>query len=103
LKGAILRGPYFENLDLSFAKGFRLTERQKLQFRLDIFNTGSNWHAKNDFGGSNLIPNNQVGSCNFGALAGIINPASGCAPDGTTPGARLWYPRTLQLSLVYSF
>jgi hypothetical protein len=98
-----LRGPYFEDLDLSFAKGFRLTERQKLQFRLDIFNTGSNWHAKNDFSGSNLIPNNQLGSCNFGALAGIINPASGCAPDGTTPGARLWYPRTLQLSLVYSF
>jgi hypothetical protein len=99
----ILRGPYFEDLDMSFAKGFPITERQKLQFRLDIFNVGSNWHAKNDFGGSNLIPGNNIGSCTFGSLAGIINPASGCSPDGTTPGARLWYPRTLQLSLVYTF
>jgi hypothetical protein len=98
-----LRGPYFEDLDLGFTKGFSITERQKLQFRLEIFNVGSNWHAKNDFGGSNLIPGNNVGSCTFGSLAGIINPASGCTPDGTTPGARLWYPRTLQLSLVYTF
>jgi hypothetical protein len=98
-----LRGPYFENLDMSFAKGFPITERQRLQFRLDIFNTGSNWHANNNFSGSNLVPGNTVGSCTFGSLAGIINPASGCSPDGTTPGARLWYPRTLQVSLVYSF
>ena len=88
---------------MGFAKRFPITERQKLQFRLDIFNVGSNWHAKNDFGGSNLVPGNNVGGCTFGSLAGIINSASGCSPDGTTPGARVWYPRTLQLSLVYSF
>ncbi len=98
-----LRGPYFEDLDMSFAKGFSITERHKLQFRLDIFNTGSNWHAKNDFGGSNLVPSDSIGGCGFGALAGIINPASGCPADGTTTGAHLWFPRTLQLGLVYSF
>jgi hypothetical protein len=98
----LLRRPYFEDLDMSFSKGFRLTERQKLQFRLDIFNVGSNWHANNTFSGSNLVPGN-IGGCTFGFLAGIINPQSGCSPEGTTPGARLWYPRTLQLSLVYSF
>ncbi|MGA2813951.1 MAG: TonB-dependent receptor [Candidatus Acidiferrum sp.] len=98
-----LRGPYFENLDMSFAKMFPITERQHLQFRLDIFNTGSNWHGLNDFFGTNLIPGNTVGSCTFGSLAGIISPTSGCAPDGTTPGAHLWTPRTLQLSLMYSF
>jgi hypothetical protein len=33
----ILRGPYFEDLDMGFTEGFRITERQKLQFRLEIF------------------------------------------------------------------
>ena len=98
-----LRGPYFEDLDLAFSKSVRITERQALQFRLEMFNVGSNWHAKNDFSGTNLIPGNNVGGCTFGSLAGIISPTSGCTPDGTTPDARLWYPRTLQLSAVYSF
>jgi hypothetical protein len=71
---------------------------------LEIFNIGSNWHANNGFSGANLIPGNNISNgCTFGSLAGIVNPQSGCSPDGTTPGARLWYPRTLQLSLVYSF
>lgn len=92
----ILRRPYFEDLDLAFSKGFSITERQKLQFRAEIFNAGSNWHALNDFGASNLIPGNNVGGCNFGSLAGI-----GC--DAIFAGAHLWNPRRLQLSLVYSF
>lgn len=102
-----LRGPYFEDLDLAFSKNFAITERHNLQYRLELFNVGSNWHAKNDFFGSNLIPGNNIssgGGCTFGSLAGIVNTSiSGCTPDGTTPGARLWYPRTLQMSLVYSF
>lgn len=102
-----LRGPYFEDLDLAFSKNFAITEHQNLQYRLELFNVGSNWHAKNDFFGSNLIPGNNIssgGGCTFGSLAGIVNTSiSGCTPDGTTPSARLWYPRTLQMSLVYSF
>jgi hypothetical protein len=91
-----LRGPYFEDLDLGFTKGFSITEIQKLQFRTEIFNVGSNWHAKNDFGASNLIPGNSVGVCNFGSLGGY-----GC--NNASVGGNLWYARTLQLSLVYSF
>jgi len=103
VKGS-LRGPYFEDLDLTFSKSVPIAERQSLQFRLDMFNVGSNWHAKNDFYGSNLLPGAGVGGCNFGTLAGIVNTAiPGCTADGTTPGARLWYPHTLQLSAVYSF
>jgi hypothetical protein len=99
-----LRGPYFEDLDMSFSKGFAFTERQNLLFRLDIFNVGSDWHANNNFNASNLIPGNSVGNCNFGTLASIINTnIPNCTADGTTPGARLWYPHTLQLSAVYSF
>lgn len=93
----LLRGPYFEDLDLAFSKIFPITERQKLEFRTEIFNVGSNWHSKNDFGASNLIPGNNVGGCNFGAVAGI-----GCY-SGISNGALLWTPRTLQFSLVYSF
>jgi hypothetical protein len=101
-----LRGPFFENLDMSFNKIFPITERQNLQFRLDIFNIGSNWHALNDFNGTNLIPGNDPSNniCTFGTLGGIINSnGTGCTPDWATPGARLWNPHTLQFSLVYSF
>jgi hypothetical protein len=93
----MLRGPYFADLDLGFNKLFPITERHHLQFRVEIFNTGSNWHSLNDYGGTNLIPGSSMGSCNFGSLAGI-----GC-DTYTTPNARLWHPRTLQMSLLYSF
>jgi hypothetical protein len=92
----MLRGPYFEDLDMAFMKNFAITEKQKLQFRFEIFNVGSNWHAKNDFYGSNLIPGNTVGSCNFGTLGSY-----GC--NGASVGANLWYPHTYQFSLLYSF
>jgi hypothetical protein len=97
-----LRGPYFEDLDMSFAKDFRFTERQKLQFRTEIFNVGSNWHGLNDFFGTNLVPGNSVGSCTFGTLAGTPLPTPACS-DGTTANAHLWTPRVLQFSLIYSF
>jgi hypothetical protein len=92
----MLRGPYFADLDLGFTKLFPITERQHLQFRVEIFNVGSNWHGLNDYYGTNLIPGNSVGGCNFGALASI-----GC--DQYSANAHLWNPRNLQMSLVYSF
>jgi hypothetical protein len=92
----MLRGPYFSDLDLAFNKLFPITERQHLQLRVEIFNTGSNWHSLNDFYGTNLIPGNNVGSCNFGSLASI-----GC--DQYSARDHLWNPRVLQMSLVYSF
>jgi hypothetical protein len=92
----MLRGPYFSDLDLSFSKLFPITERHHLQLRAEIFNTGSNWHSLNDYYGTNLIPGNSWGGCNFGSLAGI-----GCDPYSAS--AHLWNPRNLQLSLVYSF
>jgi hypothetical protein len=94
----LLSGPHFEDLDLAFTKEFPITERHRLQFRTELFNVGSNWHSKNDFGASNLIPGNNVGGCNFGALAGI-----GACNPGISAGALLWTPRVLQFSLVYSF
>lgn len=100
----LLRGPYFEDLDMGFMKGIPITERHRLQFRAEIFNVGSNWHGLNDFFGTNLVPGSNIGGCTFGSLAGVINTTlSGCNADGTTAGAHLWTARTLQLSLTYSF
>lgn len=90
----LLRGPYFEDLDLAFSKGFPITERQKIEFRTELFNTGSNWHSNQ----GNLIPGSGLGGCNFGAIAGI----GSCNP-GISAGALLWTARVLQFSLVYSF
>jgi hypothetical protein len=92
----MLRGPHFSDLDLAFNKTLPITERQHLQLRAEIFNTGSNWHALNDYYGTNLIPGNSVGACNFGSLASI-----NC--DQYSASDHLWNPRVLQMSLVYSF
>jgi hypothetical protein len=73
---------------------FPITERQNLQFRTELFNTGSNWHQNQN----NLIPGTSLGSCNFGAIASI----GPCNP-GISAGALLWTPRVLQFSLIYSF
>lgn len=95
-KGA-LRGPYYERLDLSFAKWFSITERQRLQVRFEMFNAGSTWHA-----GNNVIPQGNIGSSNFGSLV----PPQG-SKDLVSPSTwardNLWQGHTIQLSAVYSF
>ncbi|RPJ83777.1 MAG: TonB-dependent receptor [Acidobacteria bacterium] len=56
-----LNGPGYSNLDLSFSKKFSLTERFRLEVRLDAFNAlnGMNWvtpqldETKSDFGKTN--------------------------------------------------
>lgn len=94
----LLRGPYIEDLDLSFAKWFPITERQRLQFRVEIFNVGSNWHN------TGHIPDNNVTDGNFGMLTGTLPSAySGIITQSQWTNLNLWTPRVLQLSLVYSF
>jgi Carboxypeptidase regulatory-like domain/TonB dependent receptor/TonB-dependent Receptor Plug Domain len=83
----ILRGPYVENLDLSFEKKFQFTERHNLQYRLEIFNVGSNWHSVA------RIPDNNLQDNNFGFLG----------PNNGAGSLNLYTPRVLQMSLVYSF
>jgi hypothetical protein len=83
----ILRGPYLEDLDLGFSKGFDITERHKLEYRLEIFNVGSNWHS------IGRIPDNSLTDNNFGSLV----------PNNGAGNLNLFTPRVLQMSLVYSF
>jgi len=91
-----LRGPYFEDLDLSFAKEFPITERQRLQLRFEMFNAGSNWHSGAWFA------DGGVTDLTFGSLV----PLQGSA-DAVTPSQwahdNLWKGHTIQLSAVYSF
>ena len=88
----ILRGPHFADLDMTFAKNFLVTERHRLQYRLDIFNVGSNWHSVMQ------SPGNHFTDCNYDSLQGC-NALSG-TPYGSL---NLWTPRILQMSLTYSF
>jgi hypothetical protein len=99
----LLRGPYFEDLDFSFGKIFRITERQSLQYRLEIFNVGSNWHSVG------RVPDDNFTDTNFGSLVGS-NPSCSptppvvCSlPNNVWSNLNLWTPRVLQMSLVYSF
>lgn len=95
-----LRGPYFEDLDLSFGKWFPITERQRLQYRLEIFNVGSNWHSN----GSNLIPNDGAGPNGCAAFGALGTIGCNAIPlNSKSADLNLWTPRVLQMSLVYSF
>jgi hypothetical protein len=88
----ILRGPHFADLDMTIAKNFLVTERRRLQYRLDVFNVGSNWHSKIQ------SPDNRLTDCKYGSLVGCN------ALNGTPYNSfNLWTPRTLQMSLTYMF
>jgi hypothetical protein len=91
-----LRGPYFEDLDLSFAKAFAITEKQRLQVRFEMFNAGSTWHHGAWF------PDTGVTDSTFGSLV----PRQG-SEDKVSPSTwahdNLWQPHVIQLSAVYSF
>jgi hypothetical protein len=95
----ILRGPYFENLDTSVSKNFAITERQRIQMRGEFFNTGSNWHSAPPFPDNTVADSpagctpGAAGSCRFGSIV----PLNGIGKTN------LWVPRTIQLSLTYSF
>ena len=77
---------------MTIARNFLITERHRLQYRLDIFNVGSDWHS------SIQVPDNRPPDCNYGSLVGC-NALSG-TPFGSL---NLWTPRILQMSLTYMF
>ncbi len=95
----ILRSPYSMDWDTSASKNFAITERQRIQARVEIFNTGSNWHSTAHFPDTNVSdsPANCTpgpsGNCSFGSLV----PLNGVGR------LNLWTPRTIQASLTYLF
>jgi len=91
-----LRGPYYEDLDLSFAKVFSLTERQHLQVRFEMFNAGSTWHK------GAVFPDTGVTDATFGSLVPQQHSEDAVSPS-TWARDNLWQRHTIQLSAVYSF
>ncbi|MGP0021320.1 MAG: TonB-dependent receptor domain-containing protein [Candidatus Sulfotelmatobacter sp.] len=93
-----LRGPYYEDLDLSFAKEFLITERQHMQVRFEMFNAGSNWHRGAWF------PCASVPSCGNTPLGSLVPPQPAAnVSDSQWAHDNLWQGHTIQLSAVYSF
>jgi hypothetical protein len=91
-----LRGPYYEDLDLSFAKTFPITERQHMQLRFEMFNAGSTWHHGAWF------PDGGVTDLTFGSLVPLQSSADKVTPSQWAHD-NLWQGHTIQLSAVYSF
>ncbi|HWQ35603.1 MAG TPA: carboxypeptidase regulatory-like domain-containing protein [Blastocatellia bacterium] len=84
-----LRGPNFKNLDISFIKNTRLSERVNFQIRGEFFNA-FNWHYFINPGGFNISGNfpftNDIASPNFGRWSGDVSA-----------------PRTIQIGARFEF
>lgn len=91
-----LRGPFYEDLDLSFAKVFSVTERQNFEFKFEMFNAGSTWHHGAWF------PDSTVTDPTFGSLVPRQSSADAVSPS-TWARDNLWQGHTIQLSAKYSF
>jgi hypothetical protein len=67
-----LRGPGRDNWNLSLLKNFAITERFRLQFRADSFNTWNHTQFKGDANNGGISEN--VNSSNFGAVTNAFDP-----------------------------
>lgn len=86
---AVLRGPELVNFDFSIFKRFRLTEKQNLEFKVELFNI---------FNTPNFnLPN--LGSGGGSSGVGFIDVSGGAAVSSTLPDNQ----REIQFALKYSF
>ncbi|HKD08410.1 MAG TPA: hypothetical protein VKB79_21090, partial [Bryobacteraceae bacterium] len=83
----VFRNPWFNELDLSLIKSFRITERQSVSFRAEAFNVFN--HPNFGFTSSNL---NITTPASFGKFSTTLG-----TQNGSTSA------RTLQLALRYDF
>jgi Carboxypeptidase regulatory-like domain/TonB dependent receptor len=67
-----LRGPGRDNWNLSLLKNFAITERFRLQFRADSFNTWNHTQFKGDANNGGI--SESVNSSNFGAVTAAFDP-----------------------------
>ena len=83
----VFRNPWFNELDLSLIKAFRITERQRVSFRAEAFNVFN--HPNFGFTSSNL---NITTPASFGRFSTTLG-----TQNGSTSA------RTMQLALRYDF
>jgi hypothetical protein len=91
-----LPGPKFVNSDLSLAKNFKLTERQRLQFKLQMFNFLNHPLQSFQIGDNNL-------AMKFDADGTMKNPTGGASINTFGVANYQFGHRTLELMLKYSF
>jgi len=76
-----LNGPHYFNTDFSVKKGFKLTERAKLEFQANFFNI---WNHPNF-----LIPDNNIVDATLGKSLGTFNNTQSGGPRITQLALRL--------------
>ena len=84
----VIRGPHQLNFDASLNKDFKLTERQRLQFRVDSFNLFN--HAQFAFA------NQTISNGNFNFVSSPVNNFGVVTKTSVAP-------RLIQLALRYQF
>jgi hypothetical protein len=90
-----LRGPGTDNFDMSIFRSFRITERFKLQFRVESMNVANTPHFGNP--GSNvsnlqLNPDGSIKNLNgFGVITGLNTVSRLIDPRYFRLGARLTF------------
>jgi hypothetical protein len=72
LSHAALRGPGRDNWNLSLFKNFAFTERFRLEFRAESFNTFNHTQFRGDIQGGGI--NTALGGGGFGAITGAFDP-----------------------------
>jgi hypothetical protein len=82
----ILRGPSYFNLDMSFMKNFRLTERFTFQFEATAFGITNTPHFNNPV---NNGSNADISRANFGAITSTLVTTN--ASLGGSGGQRQWW------------
>ena len=104
------RGPNYANVDFSLAKKTNLTERLKMELRVDIFNILNHPNFSNP-----LLPNFSVDMFNIGSDLAVVGGATrvvgtGYLPITATPDVGTGNPflggggpRTMQFGLKFTF
>ncbi len=96
-----MRTPYFMDTDIAFGKNFHMTERNELEYKLEIYNLGSTWHSNPGVMYPDATLSDSPAGCTVGASGtcafGSLVPLNGAGK------LNLWTPRTIQMSLVYKF
>lgn len=95
-----IRGPWFQRGDISFGKNFPIYKEHNLNYKLEIFNVFSPWRSNGEIDMYNYLSNTSAGS-----VVQIDTDSSGSPLAESQQGGtrHMWNPRTIQMSLKYSF
>jgi len=91
-----LGGPKFVNTDLAFTKNFKITERQRLSFKLEMFNFLNHPLSSFQVGDNNL-------AMKFNADGTMKNPTGGASVNTFGIANYQFGHRTMELMVKYSF